>query len=658
MADSKLLLFRPASGSAKLVLGDSPDGAPPTQITGLVFSRPSTGSARLTFGKWTEGGAQPTPAADVFIDADFAGDAAAEVFLPYGLALDIDALFAADGGADLQLLWDANVSRGGLRHELRSHWQPATAQAAALGATWQQARPLHLGVQTRWQQPYSLRGELQSHWQEAERLRSAAAARWQQGELRRFAVDLLWQEAERLRAAAAARWQQADLRRTAVRGHWQEMLRLRAGMRGHWQHGELRHAHVFTSYGDGLPVRLPLRPHWQEAWRPRSGVSILPKPPAPPPCYDPARLGLLVFDTPYTGDGRLVFICHRAGPGPEQPQFVIPLLRVYMTVHTIEAVLLPGMDRLPLKGITVSSDDDGFGWNLTASGPADPLLDMLSPVNGAPKQVKVSIDGIDFVFAVEQPERSRRFLEHAVQVRGSSVTALLGAPHVAESAWSTSVTMTAQQIILQALQFTGVDLDWRIDDWLVPTAAWSHQGTPLSVAQRVAEAAGAVLRSHRTLPTLQVAPRFPRVPWEWGVATPNVVMPGQIITTDSLQSTAGVEFNAVYVSGSVQGAIVGHVVRTGTIGDVLAPEVSDRLVTDVVSARQRGISVLSAAALKRRQTMTVPLLTGGTNPGLILPGYLIQVQEPGETWRGLVRGITVTTGVPTVRQQLVVERAG
>ena len=56
--------------------------------------------------------------------------------------------------------------------------------------------------------------------------------------------------------------------------------------------------------------------------------------------------------------------------------------------------------------------------------------------------------------------------------------------------------------------------------------------------------------------------------------------------------------------------------------------------------------------------MTVPLLTGGTNPRLILPGYLIQVQEPGETWRGLVRGITVTTGVPTVRQQLVVERAG
>ncbi len=81
---------------------------------------------------------------------------------------------------------------------------------------------------------------------------------------------------------------------------------------------------------------------------------------------------------------------------------------------------------VPPKGapnvLLIMTDDDGFGWSLTASGPADPLLEMLSPVNGEPKQIKVSIDGIDFVFAVEPPERSRRFLEHAVQVRGSSVT--------------------------------------------------------------------------------------------------------------------------------------------------------------------------------------------------------------------------------------------
>ena len=619
----------------------------------LVFGPAADGNGRLVFGGQ---GAVVIPDADLSIDTDLPG--LGELVALVGVNLSMDAeLPGLDGEVALQ--WDANVSRV-TRAALQTCWQQGQRLAGGVVSAWEQARPQRSGAIARWQEARPLAAGARTHWQESVRHRALVRSHWQAASVLRSGVRTGWEETQRLRGSSVVRWQEAAGLRHALRSGWQETQRLRAVLQTGWDGGLRLRASLGLGFGAAVPVRVRLQAVWQEAMRPRSGVSPDPAlPPSKNPCYDPATLGRLVLSELADGGGRLVFVCERGGkPDPETPQFVIPLLRVYMTVHTIDAVLLPGMERLPLKGITVSSDDDGFGWSLTASGPADPLLDMLSPVNGEPKQIKVSIDGIDFVFAVEQPERSRRFLEHAVQVRGSSVTALLGAPHVAESAWSTSVTMTAQQIILQALQFTGVDLDWRIDDWLVPTAAWSHRGTPLSVAQRVAEAAGAVLRSHRTLPTLQVAPRFPRVPWEWGAATPNVVMPGQIITTDSLQSTAGVEFNAVYVSGSVQGAIVGHVVRTGTIGDVLAPEVSDRLVTDVVSARQRGISVLSAAALKRRQTMTVPLLTGGTNPGLILPGYLIQVQEPGETWRGLVRGITVTTGVPTVRQQLVVERAG
>ena len=560
-------------------------------------------------------------------------------------------------------LYDVNVERP-VASTVRSGWQEALPLRVSTQGRYEQSRPVHAPVQVVWQDGRSLGAVHQSRWQQAQQLRALVRQQMQQAQPVGSAPTLQrLEDAARLRSIVLQRMQQAlPVAAPPTAQRFEDATRLRHLVRSSFEQGQRLQAAARDGFGRAMPLSRVIAVRYEEARKPPPGITPRPVPPPPDPCYVPSLPADLVFEELHDSSLPLglVFVCERHDPGPEPelPQFVIPLLRVYMTVHTIDAVLLPGMERLPLKGITVSSDDDGFGWNLTASGPADPLLDMLSPVNGEPKQVKVSIDGIDFVFAVEQPERSRRFLEHAVQVRGSSVTALLGAPHVAESAWSTSVTMTAQQIILQALQFTGVDLDWRIDDWLVPTAAWSHRGTPLSVAQRVAEAAGAVLRSHRTLPTLQVAPRFPRVPWEWGAATPNVVMPGQIITTDSLQSTAGVEFNAVYVSGSVQGAIVGHVVRTGTIGDVLAPEVSDRLVTDVVSARQRGISVLSAAALKRRQTMTVPLLTGGTNPGLILPGYLIQVQEPGETWRGLVRGITVTTGVPTVRQQLVVERAG
>ena len=626
MADGKLVFLRPASGSAQLVLGDAHAGS-------IV------------------------PDANLAIDAGFASDAAANVCLAYGRPLAVDAGFDGEGAADVRLLWDANVSRGGLRHELRSHWQPALTLAAGLGAAWQQAQPLHLGTQARWQLANTQRGAVRGHWQDAERQRTAVATRWQQGELRRAGVDLLWQEAERLRAAALTRWQHGELRRAAVRSHWQETLRLRAAVTSHWQQGQQRHVHLLTSYGDGLPVRLPLRAHWQEAWRPRSGVSQLPKPPEPrPPCYDPARLGLLVFDTPYTGDGRLVFVCRRAGPDPEPPQYVIPLLRVYMTVHSISAVLLPSLERVKLDNVSITSDDDGYAWHLSASGPMH-LMDQLAPVGGAPARVRVTIDGIQWVFAIEPPERSRRFGERQAQVRGSSVTALLGAPHMPERAWTSTVALTAQQIVAAALEFTGVTVDWGLSDWLVPAEAWSHQGSPLSVAQRVAEAAGAVLRSHRTDATLAFAPKYPHMPWAWPAAAPNVQMPGQIITQDTLQHIAAAQFNAVYVAGTTAGGVLGHVVRTGSAGDVLAPQITDPLITHEVAARQRGSAVLAAAAIIKRQPITVPLLTGGTNPGLILPGYLIEVAEPGETWRGLVRGITITAGMPTVRQALSVERA-
>ncbi|WP_287804162.1 hypothetical protein [Diaphorobacter sp.] len=626
MADGKLIFLRPASGSAKLVLGDAHAGS-------------------------------VIPDANLGIDAGFAGDAAADVHLAFGRPLAIDAGFAGEGAADVQLQWDANVSRGGLRHELCSHWQPAQALAAGLGSAWQQAQPLRLGTQARWQQADTQRGAVRGHWQEAERQRMAVAARWQQGELRRAGVDLLWQEAERLRAAALTRWQQAGPQRAAVRSHWQEMLRLRAAVAAHWQQGQARHAHLRTRYGDGQPVRLPLRPHWQEAWRPRSGVSQLPKPPEPrPPCYDPARLGLLVLDAPYTGDGRLVFVCHRAGPGPdpEPPQYVIPLLEVYVSLHTLNAVLLPSLEPVALLDATIESDDGGFGWALSANGP-EHLLDQLAPVSGLPARVRVTIDGIDWVFAVERISRTRRFGQHRAAIQGRSITALLGDPYMPQQSWLNTGNLTAEQIVAQALEFTGTTIAWGIDDWLVPAGAWSFTGTPLQAALRVAESVGAVVRSHRTDAQLIYAPRYPALPWAWGSAMANVQMPAAIITTDSLEPDPRPAYNAVYVGGMAQG-VLGQVRRVGTAGDLLAPQVTDALITQEVAARQRGSAVLGGAGNKLTHTMTLPLLTGGTNPGLIQPGYLIEVNDIGHTWRGLVRGIRVTAGMPTVRQTITVER--
>jgi len=237
------------------------------------------------------------------------------------------------------------------------------------------------------------------------------------------------------------------------------------------------------------------------------------------------------------------------------------------------------------------------------------------------------------------------------------VTALLSEDYLPPQSWHNGAAqLTAQQAIAQALDFTGTSLDWGVTDWLLPAGTWSHTGAPLSAALRVAESIGAVVRSHRTLQELQIAPRYAIEPWDWASATPDVTMPADVIVTDSLEPDTTPAYNALHLSGQA-GGIRAHAVRKGTAGDLLAPQVTDALLTDAVAARQRATAILGAAGIKQRHSLDMPLLTGGTNPGLLLPGYLLHVDDlGGKSWRGLVRGISVRAGLPTVRQSIQIER--
>ena len=512
--------------------------------------------------------------------------------------------------------------------------QPAMAASAATVHRWQDSARVHLATRHGMGNALAVAGITAQAWQEGLRVRLATRQGMSSALFSQAAVLQRYQEAIRVRSAT---WQAFGDGQGAGSSHassLRDALLLGVAMGG-------------TRYQNAMVPPPGITPGWPV------------DPPKPPPCYVPPPGGAveLVFSQAWAGGTELIFLCCKGdAPNPESPRYVIPLLRVYMTVHSIDAVLLPSLERVPLQSISITTNDDEYGWTMSASGKLS-LLDQLAPQQGVPQQIRVTIDGIQWVFVVDPPARTRKFPEHTVQVTGRSVTSLLGAPYFSSTDWASSIPQSAQQLVLQALDLTGVGLDWRLDDWLVPANIWSHSGTPLSVAQRIAEAAGGVVRSHRTEPQLQIAPRFPHMPWAWGDAVPDVRMPAQIITSDSLQSIHAARYNAVYVAGTGQGLPLGHVVRAGTAGDRLAPQVTDALITDIVAARLRGQSVLAASAITHQQPITVPLLTGSTNPGLILPGYLIEVQEPAETWRGLVRGITVSVDAPAVRQTLDVERA-
>ena len=111
-------------------------------------------------------------------------------------------------------------------------------------------------------------------------------------------------------------------------------------------------------------------------------------------------------------------------------------------------------------------------------------------------------------------------------------------------------------------------------------------------------------------------------------------------------------YNRVYVGGTETGGILGQITRTGTAGDVVAPMVTDPLITHADAARARGRPILADTGRQARITLELPILP---ETGIITPGKLVQYTDAGTTRRGLVRSTAVTAQLPTARQTIELE---
>lgn len=627
----------------------------------LIFHRPpAAGSpSQMVFGNEDDSGPDPGSTQDAV--------ARMAIRLP-GTSVAIGALRRKTAGAGIRL--------PGARMALGAAYQTRTDRPAVGGTLsgFEEAAPAQGGLVSVYQQAAIADRVTQIRGWRALHAGAATVQRWQDSARLHlttrqgmgFAMDVggltaqAWQEGTRLLLATRQGLANALAGQAVVLQRFQEGIILRRAMRQAFRDGLCEGAWHASSMGDARVLGIVMGgARHQDAMAPLPGVTPgrPVDPPKPPPCYRPPPGGAveLAFSSVWSESSELLFICCRPGPDPQPPRYVIPQLKVYMTVHTMEAALLPDMEAVALSDVTIASDDDGFGWSFSANGP-EHLLDQLAPSGGLPARLRVVVDGIDFVFVVQSLSRTRSFGNHRVAIQGVSATALLSSPYMPEQTWLNTVPATAQQLIRNALEFTGVQLDWKVSDWLVPEGAWSHRGTPLSAVMRVAASIGAVVSSHRTQERLIVAPRFAHLPWNWADATPDVRMPADVIVTDELRPEPRAAYNAIYVSGQA-GGILGHVRRAGTAGNSLAPQVTDALITEAVAARQRGEAVLGASGNKLVQSITMPLLSGGTAPGLIRPGQLIEVVDTDESWRGLVRGTRLSAAMPVVRQQITVERA-
>lgn len=336
-----------------------------------------------------------------------------------------------------------------------------------------------------------------------------------------------------------------------------------------------------------------------------------------------------------------------------------------MSVHSLRAFLLPSMEEIPIYGVNLGDADGSFCRTFTATAPVE-VEDALQPAGSMPALIRIELDGIPFDYLVDRPQVDDGFGDRVLRFGGRSPTAAVARPWAREIQRLSAAARTAQQLALEALEYTGVDLDWGIVDWLIAAGAWSHSGTPLQAVQTLAEAAGAYVMSARTGAELLVRHPYPDfnagailgLPWNWyqtGVV-PDVELAADVVDTISRTWTHGGDINGVWLSGVSQG-IQSHYKRTGTDGANLALPVTDPLLLSADVARWRGRSIVAAAGLKQSITITAPVITGEpTSPGILERGQLIQINQ-SPPWRARVREVNVAAEFGgEVRQTVRLER--
>lgn len=343
------------------------------------------------------------------------------------------------------------------------------------------------------------------------------------------------------------------------------------------------------------------------------------------------------------------------GSTPTSPNtdadFVIAAASSYKVVHDVSVIDLRDDTPVEFQSMTLSCDDGSVCWTLSASGKVE-LFQRFT--TGDAPVLEVSIDNNVWLFIVEGVRRSRRFPSVTVDITGRSLTITAGEPYEFPQNWVNAGPATAQQIMTQAQLYAGLEIDWQIEDWLVPDRAWSFSGTPLGVVQRVAESVGAVLRSDRVENRISVLPRYRELPNEWREAVPEVEIHIDASMTDSWERADKPAFNGVFVSGRVDGAIA-LIYLAGTSGERLAPMVTDDLLTELPALRQRGEAVLGAGGPQAVVQMTLPVLNDAGFPGVFEINWLCRIVEPGRTWYGVVRAVSVEVAFPSVLQTITLE---
>ncbi|RCX10690.1 hypothetical protein [Extensimonas vulgaris] len=565
--------------------------------------------------------------------------------------------------ADLQAAYLSNTARPTVA-QAANPWQLADFAQAGTQGRMQSTVATTSGTSTLWQRAVQSAASSSPRTVNAVRTPAAIGAAYSNGVPYATQAVALYQDATRdVRNLLRTAFANAERAQTPLlsQRHQDAMRDRRAWLRTGWQVARPQPPIGSTSgQGPAQWLIVGFGGRHQNAMRPPAGMYVRPPPPAPPPCYLPTLPAHLLFAGLAASSlpAHLVFVCERhtgtepPGPGPGEP-IVIPTLRVYIVSNDIILRRASDNAEVPCIGMSLALDSSSWTWGFDATLPAA-ALDMVQPDSSSPVELQALVNGTTFTVLAERVSRERVFGKAALRVSGRGRNAELDAPYAPTQVFGNAADRTHQQLFADVLTVNGVPMgyaiDYRLQDWLVPAGVWSVQGTYIDALSSLAQAAGAYLRPHTSDLAFAVMPLYPA--WPPDSATPDIILPPDVLTRESVAWIDRPAYNRVFVRGQNQG-VLAQVTRAGTAGDVLAPMVTDALITDIAAARQRAISIFGATGRSLDVSLSLPVLPA---TGVIQPGTCVQYADGATTRKGLVRSVSVqVSGQVSVLQTIGVE---
>lgn len=650
MADD-LLFGAPAPADPALVFGAGVPDAP-LAPGDLRFSEFAPASPNLLFG--ADGADTGLPP----VDAGLVGTLPGPTFTAF-VAPRIDAEITG------------TLPGPTLAAEARYYSFTARPTVGQTKTAFQQALPTDTGVKTGQQDSPPLPSGRAAGWQSATPssagvehrlpdvlLRSPVERQGRHQDARREhdSAQFTHQEASRaVRKVLNDAFEGAALLRQSTRFRHQDGDRTKRSIRkaSHQNARPVRRGHG-SDFQNAAPHLLWLRGRYQEAVPPPIGIWSPPGPPEPEPCYEPDTD--LLFGMPSASNGtNFVFICdYWTPPEPGAAPVIVPVKRVYIVVNNLALRRTSDNAAVPAFNFSLSLDVASWTWGFSASLPATAQA-LVEPTTG-PVELSAWVNGQEFRVLAEQVGRERAFGQASISISGRGRNAMLDAPYAPVTTFDNAAgARTHQQLFDDVLTFNGIPLGYTIDygleAWTVPQGVWSHQGTYISALNALVQAGGAYLIPHPSALSFKVRHLYPVKPWEWSTVTPDFVLPASVVTREGLAWKEKPAYNRVFVSGQEQG-VLGQVTRQGTAGDILAPMVTDPLITTAAAARQRGLAVLGDTGRQIEHTLRLPVLA---ETGVIQPGAFIEYEDNGASRIGIVRSTQVEARMPDVWQTLGVE---